>query len=242
MTTVYVVVEGETEEAFLNQLVVPHLAARGVWLHPMRVLRGGGARGGGSRWQPWRDHITRLLHQRRGRDVRVSTMLDLYQIPRDVPGWTAPGTGASEARADTLIEAMRQALDDDRFQPYISVHEFEALLYADLDAVEAAALGLTNPAAWAELRRAVADLAPEAVDDGPETAPSKRLLRAIPSWRKRVQGPSIAAAIGLPRLRERCPRFGRWLEWLEAPGHDDPAGTAPPKGDTIQIAGRRVPR
>lgn len=240
MTTVYVVVEGETEEAFLNQLVVPHLAARDIWLYPMRVLRGGGARGGGSRWQPWQDHITRLLRQHRGRDVRVSTMLDLYQIPGDIPGWAPPGRQPSEARADAIIAAMRQRLGDDRFEPYISVHEFEALLYADLDAVEAAVLGLTIPSAWIELRRAVAALAPEAIDDGPETAPSKRLLRAVPTWRKRVQGPSIAVAIGLPRLRARCPRFGRWLDWLEAPGDGDPAVTTPPRSE-LKVRGGTVP-
>lgn len=216
MTTVYVVVEGETEEAFLNQLVAPHLAERGVWLTPMRVLRGGGARGGGSHWAPWHRHLTGLLRQHKNRDVRVSTMLDLYQIPRDIPGWTPLGSQPSLARADGIIEAVRHAIGDARLRPYVQVHEFEALLFADLATVEAEVAGLIEPAIFARLRREVTDIEPEAIDDGLQTAPSKRLLRCIPGYRKRVHGPSVAAAIGLPRLRARCPRFGAWLDWLDS--------------------------
>lgn len=54
MARVLAVVEGGSEEQLLKRLVAPHLAERDVFLTPMKVLRGKGARGGGSSWQPWR--------------------------------------------------------------------------------------------------------------------------------------------------------------------------------------------
>jgi hypothetical protein len=44
MTRVLAVVEGSSEELFLKQVLVPHLAAIEISLAPMRVLRGGGGK------------------------------------------------------------------------------------------------------------------------------------------------------------------------------------------------------
>jgi hypothetical protein len=46
VTRVLAVVEGYSEELFLNRKLTPHLAERGIYLSAMKVLRGGGARGG----------------------------------------------------------------------------------------------------------------------------------------------------------------------------------------------------
>jgi hypothetical protein len=211
-----VVTEGQTEEAFLKHVVAPHLAARSVWLLPMCVLRGGGARGGGRSWQPWARHLRNLIAEHRGRAVRFSTFFDLFGAPDDTPGWTPPGQARGPGRADAIIQAVAAAHDDDRLLPFVQVHEFEALLFSDLGATEAFTSDQLDAAAFARLRRDVAGLAPEEVNDGPETAPSKRLLKFVPGYRKVAFGPLIAAAIGLPRLREACPRFGAWVSWLES--------------------------
>lgn len=84
---IYAVVEGDSEERFLKNEVAEYLGIRGISLSPMKILRGGGGRGGGSTWPPWNRHITNLLKQHSGHDVRVTTMLDLYAIPKDTPGW-----------------------------------------------------------------------------------------------------------------------------------------------------------
>jgi energy-coupling factor transporter ATP-binding protein EcfA2 len=55
---------------------------------------------------------------------------------------------------------------------------------------------------------------PELVNDGPETAPSKRLARYRPGYVKTLDGPSVIAALGLPELRSRCPHLDRWLTRL----------------------------
>jgi len=42
--------------------------------------------------------------------------------------------------------------------------------------------------------------------------------RRAQTYDKRKNGPELADAIGLTAIREACPRFGRWLAWLESLG------------------------
>jgi len=65
----------------------------------------------------------------------------------------------------------------------------------------------------AALQAEVGDLRPEFINDGPETAPSKRLLKALPAYKKVVDGPAIAQSIGIQRLRG--PHFSHWLTRLK---------------------------
>src|SRR5690606_23052803 len=135
VTRVLAVVEGRSEELFLQRVLAPHLASRGVYVSAMKVLRGKGARGGGSSWQPWRTHIEGLLKEQPKTGLMVTTLLDLYRIPRDTPGYSPPG-GNGEERAEIMLRAIRDQLGaDPRLVPYIQVHEFEALLYSDLNAL-----------------------------------------------------------------------------------------------------------
>jgi hypothetical protein len=67
------------------------------------------------------------------------------------------------------------------------------------------------------LRNEVRGLAPEEIDDGESTAPSKRIIKHVRQYEKskpRVGAPA-AAAIPLPLLRSRCPHFDSWIGTLE---------------------------
>ncbi len=70
------------------------------------------------------------------------------------------------------------------------------------------------------LERQVSVLAPEDIDDGPTTAPSKRIIHHVPSYEraKRRVGAASAAEIGLKKLRAACPHFHEWMTKLEALG------------------------
>ena len=57
---------------------------------------------------------------------------------------------------------------------------------------------------------------PELVNDGPSTAPSKRIHRYWPSYSKTLDGPMAIAELGLRTLRLRCPHLDQWLRRLEA--------------------------
>ena len=92
-------------------------------------------------------------------------------------------------------------------------HEFEGLLFSDCSAFSRA---IGKP----ELERALQKVrdefgSPEDINDSPVTAPSKRILRLIPSYEKPLMGTLAIIEIGLVRIRRECPHFDQWLGRLE---------------------------
>jgi hypothetical protein len=216
---VFVFVEGRTEEAFVRRLLGPHLVERGVYLVSRRPGKSSrlGRRAYGA--PPYSSLRRDLLHQLRGDarpSIRLTTMLDLYGLPHDYPARGDVPTDP-QARAKHIEAAMRDDVGDDRFMPYLQVHEFEALLFAEPERIAAA-----YPGREAQARRLAADAGgfanPELIDDGPETHPSARIMAEIPEYQKVTGGEVIALAIGLERMRDRCPHFAEWLAALEALG------------------------
>ena len=63
----------------------------------------------------------------------------------------------------------------------------------------------------------VAGKNPEEINEGQETAPSKRIIKEIPEYKgqKATIGPLVAAKIDLDVLREKCKHFNEWLTRLE---------------------------
>ena len=67
----------------------------------------------------------------------------------------------------------------------------------------------------AELVKMMEGEDPELINDGQDTAPSKRILKKIPEYDKATAGVRIVGRIGLPTLRAKCPHFNEWLYQLE---------------------------
>ena len=98
--------------------------------------------------------------------------------------------------------------------PYVQKHEFEDLLFSDVEVFRA--IGQATDVEIGRLsaiRQAFES--PEEINDSPHTAPSKRLLGLLPGYRKRLHGPLITGLIGPDTLRAECPRFNAWLTGLE---------------------------
>ena len=55
---------------------------------------------------------------------------------------------------------------------------------------------------------------PELIDDGNNTAPSKRLLKIIRKYRKKIYGIKIARKIGIETIMGKCPHFKEWINDL----------------------------
>jgi hypothetical protein len=57
----------------------------------------------------------------------------------------------------------------------------------------------------------------ELINDGKDTAPSKRIISLIPEYdgRKSTAGPDIAEYIGLVTIRRECPHFRKWLRTIK---------------------------
>jgi hypothetical protein len=223
-----VVVEGQTEEAFVNDVLGPHLWSHGVFAAATIVgtpkRRGSSPlKKGGGDWPRWERDIRRILAEQHQADARVSTLLDLYGLPAGFPGLEAHGTDQNTVRrCENLEAALANTFGDWRLIPYVQRHEFEALVLAALASLRGFLDAPDDLAGLDGLSAAIADQAPEDVDDGKETAPSKRLLAHVPSYEKTVHGPLSVADLGLPALRARCPRFHAWVSKLESLGQGTP--------------------
>ena len=222
MTRLIVVAEGQTEEAFVKEVLAPHLDPLGVYTRATIVgklvteRRGHASRGGGA-FSHWLKDIRRILGTDRSADLRVTTLFDLYGLPNDFPGLASHGADRDTSRrCDALEEALRLDVGDHRFLPYLQRHEFEALVLASLAALRGLLDARDDLIGLTTLEGQVGDTPPEDVNDGPNTAPSKRLLQHLGGYSKTLHGPLALADTGLVRLRERCPRFDTWIRKLEA--------------------------
>jgi len=213
---VHVLVEGQTEETFIRDVLAPHLASREVYLTPVlaatkRIKSGLKFKGGLSHYEPVRRDLRRLLGDSSA--VAVTTMIDYYGLPDDFPGRSTLPPGTCHDRVAHLEAALQEDLGDHRLLPYFSLHEFEALVLTVPAEIGAAIL---RGGQVSDLAAEVSGFrSPEEVNDGPETHPAARISRHLPGYRKAVHGPLAAARIGLPAIRERCLHFAAWVSRLE---------------------------
>lgn len=179
-----------------------------------RVKRGSDFKGGLNGYEKVKKDVKRLLGDSNA--AMFTTLFDYYALPEDFPGMDTLPPGDPRRRVEYLENAFREDFDDPRFKPYLMLHEFEAWLFSD---VQAWAWVVDDDGGFAELGRVREGVAsPEEIDDGPETAPSKRILATIPGYQKALHGPMAVSAIGLETIRSECPHFGEWLSRLEALG------------------------
>lgn len=217
MKRVRVLVEGQTEETFVLDVLGPHFLSLEMSLQPIvvstkRVKAGGKFKGGITNYQQVRREV-RILLQDRGA-AAVTTMIDYYGLPADFPGKVGlPRGGSCYQRVAYLEEAFQSDIDDKLFLPYLSLHEFEALLLVSPGEIGKALPG--QPLLTRLIEETASFASPEEVNDGPETHPSARIRRSAQGYQKRLHGPIIAGRIGLAAIRERCPHFNSWLKRLE---------------------------
>ena len=161
------------------------------------------------------------LHDSVALNKVVTTMIDLYRLPVDFPGFhDSRGIRDPWERVSFLEDALRKDIDCPQFIPHIQLHEFEALLLAAPDHFRVF-YGEGYRDAIAHLEKLSSQCgSPEEIDDGAETAPSKRIIAEIPAYEhdKAHAGPVIAESIGLSLLRKRCPHFDEWVAKLESLG------------------------
>lgn len=213
MNRLYLLVEGQTEEAFVKELLVPHYARQGLYLIPIIVSTSPGYKGGVVSYAKVKPQIEKLCKQDAG--AHVSTLFDLYALPNDFPGKSSPdypAMASGRQKAEFLEAALAQDIGLRNFIPNLVVHEFEALLFVR---VEAFADWVDDDRELQPLLAASAATAPEDINDSPQTAPSKRILAAMPGYQKTLHGPLIACDIGLDAMRAACPHFDQWLRRVE---------------------------
>lgn len=216
MKRLLVLVEGQTEEVFVNHVLAPHLLQHEVVAIPTiletRHLPGRARdKGGVSSWSKTRKDILMRLADT---DAVTTTILDFYGLPDDFPGGGLSRTNSPVNDVLAVEAAMAAEFQNPRFLPFLALHEFEAWVFSSPDAV---ATHFGRPVLRAKLEEVAGSFTSvEHINHGPETHPSKRLETMIPEYKKRSDGPTILAAVGVPAIRVCCPHFHDWLNRLEA--------------------------
>ena len=146
MARLLIHVEGETEEAFVNEILADHLYASGYELVSARLV--GNARlrekrGGIRAWSAVKKDI--LNHLKEDAGCLATTMVDYYGMPqvgdKAWPGRAEAGKLPFAQRApcieNALLADVTQALGGDfdarRFVPFVVMHEFEGLLFSNCE-------------------------------------------------------------------------------------------------------------
>ena len=191
--------------------------------------RGVKYRGGIGSYLKAKNDITAWTREDRNPDARFTTMFDLFRLPNNFPCYEeAKRTPDPYQRVQTLEDTLRDDISDWRFVPYIQLHEFEALLLCDPQNLDAQFPDRSN-----EIRELAEKIStfdsPEHVNDGPDTAPSKRIIDVIPeykegkhrrvrSWPRRSDSPpcdriAVISANGWTSWRPCLKEYARALVW-----------------------------
>lgn len=209
--TIYILCEGPTEETFINRVLAPRFCESGTYLVPIiyttKRTPTGNYRGGLRNYARLKKQILSLCRDH-PREF-VTTFIDYYGLP---------DTSAMDVRGGDLYDkicALEKSVENDVQMPnficYLSVHEFEGLLFSDADAFSA----VMSDKAVACIRKIRASFEnPEFINNSYHTAPSKRIMSIYPQYKKIVDGNRIAEQIGLNRMLEECPHFRAWVEKL----------------------------
>lgn len=213
------VVEGDTEERFVNSLLAGHFGMRGAKVVARRVTisrkRGKVERGGMPAYERVRYDIEGWLKEDVG--AYVSTMFDLYGLDTGFPGYAEVSKhNDCYDRVKHLEEALAADMNSERFIPYLQVHEFEALLFSAPDVLDAEMVKSERASRLNELKQILEECGePERINDNWETAPSKRLDKIYRGYPKKTMGTQISDEIGLESIRRQCRHFDEWLRRLE---------------------------
>ena len=217
MKRLVIIVEGDAEESFVNNILSPHFTSLGLY-NSIQCFKIKKSNGGISKYSDVKKDIINTLYEN---DVVVSTMLDFYRLPSSFPGKQDSSTFHAHLRQVEYLEGkLKEDIESaqqctfDNLIPYIQLHEFEALVFSSINGIDA----LFEPSEFKrkDILQVIHDYPnPEDINDQPNTAPSVRLIKLIPGYEKVLYGIEILQQHGMPTLLARCPHFRAWVTKLE---------------------------
>ena len=211
MKRLYIVVEGQAEQEFVNSLIAPYLYRYNIYdVTPILIRTSKTGRGGFVNYLHLKNDVMKLLQSTKS-DFIVSTFVDFFRIP-EVPyreRWASKGTHLEQVLE--MEKCISDDISDRRFIPYIQLHEFEALLFSSNKGFEAY---FTSSEAIETQKIIEAYNNPEDINSSPGGAPSKRLQSIKADYNKVIEGNLIALEIGINELLAKCPKFKSWITRL----------------------------
>lgn len=223
MKKVYIAAEGQAEANVVKKILCPYFIQKGINLIPHTIetstdrRNGRIHKGGITTYASARNTIANCISSANASNAYfASTMIDFYGLPADTPGIKNTQRFMDPYdKVRCVEEAIRSDLGADgyKFFPYIQLHELESLQFVNIDSLAFEYFDYDLE----PLRRCVAEHPnPELINNTPENAPSKRILKCIPNYDKNGAGVDCLIATGLDELRKKCEHFGEWIAWIES--------------------------
>ncbi|WP_211831709.1 DUF4276 family protein [Porphyromonas levii] len=213
MKRLMIICEGQSEQSFVENVLSPYLYNQGNVFDVRGTLipTSKGHKGGNVSYDKFINKINEVLRNE-STDTIVSTMVDFFKFPK-VPNLTASYNqlNGDLSKVLALEKHLEMAIRNDRFIPYIQLHEYEALLFSNKRGFE---MYLQE-----EESRKLGELSdlfpnPEDINSSPQKAPSKRILGIYPEYSKVVDGSIIAIEVGIQAMLTKCPHFNSWVTRL----------------------------
>ncbi len=195
MVRIGISVEGPTEERFTKMVLAPYLAAKNIDITPVSL-------GGNVSVDRIKSELKRLCNN----FDYVTTFYDFY-------GFKKKQESENKQSLEQRIQETMHAGVKPKLIPYVQMYEFEGILFSCPESVQQI-LNEPGVTAWCQQVLDEFNGNPEAINNSPETAPSKR-LESKTGYRKTTHGPNIAKEIGIDQLRAMCTGFNDWLAKLE---------------------------
>lgn len=214
-----VLCEGQSEQQFVSKVLNPYLLGEKIIAKPTLLITNHklNAQGEIISYQQVKRDLKNLIKSAKNTDYQenyFTTMIDLYALPNDFPGYSMPYTDCY-GRVKNIEQAFAADINHYKFIPYIELHEFETLVLCNLNKLKeeyplaAKKIEMLN-SSW---RKECKDNA-ELVNSRRETAPSKRIIDALGDKYK-YNKPQMAVAItrhkGVEALRKECMHFDQWI-------------------------------
>jgi len=216
-----ILVEGQTEERFVKDVLAPHLGTLQLYIVPTllttKVVKNGkNFKGGVTSFEKFESDLRRLLGGAgaSGGSALVTTMLDYYRLPDDFPGMAGRSTPVDPfVRIGHVERALSTHFKDGRFLPFLALHEFEAWVFSCPHTLPDVMAEPAKQPQFAAICNGVQT--PEQINERPGHNPAARIASLFPTYRKTLHGPTATQRIGLQLIRDRCPHFNSWLTQLE---------------------------
>ncbi len=214
MKNLYILVEGQTEEAFVSRILAPYLLNVDIYAKAIICTTSKSAgrknKGGVSYFKKIEVELNNLCksHPRE----YITTMFDYYGMPTDTPNIDCNIPDIYK-RVEYIESSLDEKMGYKNLKFNFMLHEFESLLFSDPKGFyEVAEDNVVKEIS--KIRTSF--LTPEHINNSTETAPSKRILSIMPNYSKVRMGTMISCKIGMDKMIAECKHFADWVNFLKS--------------------------
>jgi len=213
MKNVYIYCEGQTEESFVNEILLPYFLNMDIYVRPIICTtsrhKNKKFKGGVFNYEKIKNELILLCKQHH--NEHITTMFDYYAMPSNTPN-------IDDSTPDIFqrISNIEKAIDEDVDMPNCSfnlmLHEFEGILFSNPKSFSLIT-DENNVRKVTEIRESAES--PEHINNSLETAPSKRLEAIISNYAKVKNGTILAKDMGIDVIMRECKHFAEWIEKIK---------------------------